>query len=179
VVDDYVGPKEVAQPENALAGVTWSIDGEHTALIELENTEDEAPYRFKVKVIAVFSFDFDIAVSQYKVSSGIQLPKYIAVNIVRILYAGAREHIAMMTARAPLGALMLQSVLFEPKDIEVGSIESPAEILSTIFRASPEELRAIEAKWEQSKGEVEPDAKGEGATPKRKLRRKAPPPLKQ
>lgn len=145
-VEDFDGG-DVITPTKVHAEVGYSLDGDHVALIRISSDNDAkvVPYRFSVAAIAVFNFDLAIALAEYKVPAK-SLPPVIAVNVARILFAGAREHIAMMTARATFGSTVLESVLLEPKDVKIGSEATPEEILRKVFQVDEEELIALKEK---------------------------------
>lgn len=145
--------------------ITWDTDGDHMASLSLESEESEAnvPYRFAVSVAAVFSFDIDVATKAYNPASAIELPSIISVNVARLLYSGAREHLAMMTARGPYGPAQLQSVLIEPSDLNISSTVKPSQILREIFRVPEDVVADIEKRAEEYKdSEEEAREKGPG-----------------
>lgn len=143
IVEDFQGPSAVPTAAKVVAEVTYSLTGEHLAYIEIESDNEAVgvPYRFAVTAVAGFSFDLDIARKEYKPQVIQALPPVLAVNLARILYAGAREHIAMMTARGTFGAAVLDSIMLEPHDVQIKS-DAPVEaILKEIFGATVDELR--------------------------------------
>jgi hypothetical protein len=97
-------------------------------------------YEFHVEVVALFGLDAALARKVYKASSTAGLVPVVAVNMSRILFASAREFLTMITARAPAPALILESVLLEPKDIDIASDLDPADILSKVFGAPEQEV---------------------------------------
>jgi hypothetical protein len=104
--------------------------------------ENKGSYAFDITALAVFTFDYEIAKKEYR-SEGLRLAQFIAANITRIVYSGARELLAAMTSRAPFGTAMLDSLLIEPKDISIGSEADPKIILREIFRVPPEEIEKL------------------------------------
>jgi hypothetical protein len=99
-------------------------------------------YSFDITAVAIFTFDYEIAKKEYR-SEGFKVAQFIAANITRIVYSGARELLAAMTARAPYGTAMLDSLLIEPKDISIGSDADPKVILSEIFHVPAEEIEKM------------------------------------
>ncbi|WP_448482223.1 hypothetical protein [Pseudoxanthomonas mexicana] len=155
VVEDYVGDGDDVVPTKVDCEVSWTLDGPHMVMVNIKSDHEEAdaPYRFSVTAASIFSFDREIAEREYKPKTASQLARYIAVNAARIVYAGAREQLAMMTARGPHGAAMLKSVLLEPSDVQVRSDAHPLEILRSVFGAGQEELDELETRASAGKRE--------------------------
>lgn len=121
------------------ATVSYFADGNHGAELHLESVEAEgAGYTFSVDVVAMFGIDVNRALETYRCSRK-ALPGVVSVNIARVLYSGARELLAMATARAPHGAVMIESVLVEPADVKIGSKEAVDVILREVFGVEDEE----------------------------------------
>jgi preprotein translocase subunit SecB len=113
--------------------VTYLRDGSHTAMLELKSNEGaNQAYIFALTVIGVFSFDLQVAKQTYTVPNE-SLPRTLAVNLSRLLYSGAREMLAQITARAPHGSAILESVLLEASDINIQLDGSAEEILPILF----------------------------------------------
>jgi|26BtaG_2_1085354.scaffolds.fasta_scaffold04210_6 preprotein translocase subunit SecB len=143
------------------AEVTWDIDGQHTASIAIKNRDDgTSPYRFNVIAAALFTFDLDIATEFYKPGKPQSLASIIAVNICRIVFSGAREQISMMTARGPVGPLMIESVVVEPSDIKISSTVEPQKILQKVFNVSNDAIKKIEARANELAADEAADKKG-------------------
>ncbi len=137
------------EPITALvdAKVNFELDGAHTAFVSISNDEaKKSPYRFKLDVVCQFEFDLERAKEVYRSQSNRFLPPFIAVNVARILYAGAREMLSMLTARAPYQAAILDSVMLEPDDVLIGSEVPAKEILIKVFLVEEKELDEVEAR---------------------------------
>lgn len=129
------------------AEVTWDMDKQHMVSLSVKNREDKGSlYRFNVVTAALFTFDLDVATQYYKPEKTQQLPAIIAVNVCRILFSGAREQIAMMTARGPRGSAMIEGVIIEPSDVKISSTVEPQRILLEVFNVPEETVKAIEKK---------------------------------
>ncbi len=123
-------PKPIST--SIVAEVQYALDGEHYALLTVENSaSDQSRYKFHIEVVAKFSFDLKSAKAAY--GDKPELPLYIAANVSRILYASARENIASLTSRAPLGTAMIESVMIEPNDVTISSDAPPKEMLRGLF----------------------------------------------
>lgn len=128
-------PSSGAQTSNVSARVVYQVDGRHTVELTVAAADTDAAgaaYAFKIEAMAVFSFNLDEALGAYKVERS-KLPNVMAVNMTRILYASAREYLALITSRAPHGSLMLESALIDESDVKIGSVESQAEVMSAVF----------------------------------------------
>lgn len=155
-------------PTSVKARVNYYQDGHHAAELQLESAGGEGcAYDFSVHAVATFGFDLERAKDAYKCTA-LALSKVVATNLIRVLYSGARELLATTTARAPHGAAMIESVLIEPADVQIGSEDPMVEILRTVFGVDEETLAKIEERANvESKGEAK-------AEPARKVRKKAP-----
>lgn len=130
------------------ASVEYDLDGEHLAYVTITNDpERPSPYKFSIFAMAQFSFDLERARDNYKPKHASVLPPIIAVNVCRILYAGARDMLSTFTARAPYQSAILDSVLLEPTDVRIRSEVAPAEILARLFGATPDDLAELEARF--------------------------------
>ncbi|MEA9575680.1 hypothetical protein [Xanthomonas campestris] len=122
---------DVALPVSVEAGVFYELDGRHFARITLTQEDEKYPYTVDIEAFVMFSMDSAGCAAAYKESFN---PGVIAANVARILYSGARELLAFVTARAPFGAVPIVSLLIEPPDVEVlFEDEKVEEILNTIF----------------------------------------------
>lgn len=149
-VEDFEAERNPAIPADVEADVNYSLQGEHLAFLRISSSDSSTvslPYRFSVTVVASFSFDLEIARREYTPKTAAGLAPILAVNVARILYAGAREQLAMMTARAPHGPAMLDSIMLEPRDVKIHSPGAkPDVVLQHVFGASDEELENIKAR---------------------------------
>lgn len=130
------------------ATVKYSANGNHFAYVEVAGKEGDpsSPYVFSVSVASAFSFDLEVARREYKPSTSQGLVPIIAVNVCRILYASAREYLSMITSRATFGTAVLESVLLEPKDVQIDSDLDPVEVIKQVFQATPDEVAAFESR---------------------------------
>lgn len=125
------------QPE-----VQYRDGDEHFAVVRIESTDaNRGIYNVAVEAVAGFGFDLEIARREYRPRVAPALATIIAVNVARIVYAGAREYIASMTARAPFGAALVESVLLEPGDVKITSEQPQAELLMSLFGATEDEVQ--------------------------------------
>ncbi len=116
-----------------VAKVAYQRDGTHFAMMDLKSKDDNgASLKFSLTVAAAFVFDLAVAKASYT-GPVEKLPGIIAANISRILYAGGREMVAMITARSPSGSAMLDSVLIEPADVSIESVDSYDVIMKEVF----------------------------------------------
>lgn len=128
------------------AEVRYSVDGGHLARVTVGSKDGEdSPYKFSLTAIASFSFDLDVAKREYRGVGTRGLVPMIAVNVSRILYASAREYLSMITARAPHGSAVLDSVLLEPSDVRIDAELDPPELIQTLFGATDEEVEEFRA----------------------------------
>lgn len=132
--------------------VRWDKDGDHMISVTVNSKDDgAASYKFNAIAIAGFSFDLDGAIAAYRPSSNVQLPSLIGVNVARVVFSGVREHIAMVTARGPTGAVFIESLIIEPSDLKIVSNEQPSTILREVFKATEEDVARIEARVAEKK----------------------------
>lgn len=119
------------------ATVTYHLDSPHSVELTLSNHDDSegAPYSFSVEAVAAFTFDLELARSAYRDSPVTALPMVLAVNVTRIVYSAARELLATLTARAPHGSVLIDSMLIGPEDVAIGSIEPQEKVLPVLFGA--------------------------------------------
>jgi hypothetical protein len=153
ISDDFEGPHvDHVSVADVDAEVKYNENGHHYAYIKIDGRnglQPAPPYRFSLTAVAGFTFDLEIAKQEYKAPPA-ALAQIIAVNVARILYAGAREQLAMMTARATYGSTMLESMMLEPKDVRVHSDESVETIMRNVFQVPEEDLAAIKARITES-----------------------------
>ncbi|MCK9539218.1 hypothetical protein [Dokdonella sp.] len=119
------------------ATVTYHLDSPHQVELTLSSQDDidGAAYSISVEAIAAFRFDLDQARAVYHDAPANALPMVLAVNVTRIVYSAARELLATLTARAPHGSVLIDSILIGPEDVTIGSVEPQDKILSTVFGA--------------------------------------------
>lgn len=118
-------------PAEVTAFVHYHEDGRHYAFLNLsqENEKEEYTYKFEIDAFAIFSFDLERAKDAYKTN----LPVAIAVNVARLLYGGARELLATVTARGPNGSATLDSAVIEPEDVQLRSDIKPEQLTAKLF----------------------------------------------
>lgn len=146
--------------------VIFYADGHHAAELHLDSAEaDGSAYSFAVHVVATFGLELANALQAYKCSAA-ALPPMVAVNVIRVLYSGARELLATATARGPHGAAMIESVLIEPGDVEIGSVEPMAKILHDVFGVDDGTLSSAPATGKASKTRKRSPPDTSPATPK-------------
>jgi hypothetical protein len=160
----YKSPEEI-EPSGAPARVRlvdatvrFVEDGSHLAIMRIANEESAGPgdYTFDVEVVAVFGLNAALARTVYKAANTAGLVPVVAVNMSRILFASAREFLTMITARAPGPALVLDSVLLEPKDIAIASDLPPPEMLAKVFGAPEAEVVEFHERWATALGDEPP-----------------------
>lgn len=128
--------------------INYRVAGESVAYLRM-CTDDAslAPYRMRLVAVAAFNIDHDRVRDAYPNQTAAGLSVMAATNVARIVYASAREQVAMLTARAPHGSMVIQSVLIEPGDVAIDSpSDEPDEVLRHLFGASDEELGAIRSR---------------------------------
>lgn len=139
------------------ARVNYDLDGSHFAWLKLSSGDEPTRgYDFELEAVATFRFDLEIAANAYKASNE-NLPRILAVNIVRMLYASAREMLAVLTARAPYGSVVIEGVLIEPDDVTIGSEVKPEIVLRELFKIEATPAQALP---QIPKGERKPKARG-------------------
>lgn len=131
-------------PTRVQARVIYYADGHHGAELHLESAAEEALYTFSVHVAATFRFDLQRALAAYRCTPQ-ALPGFVAANIVRVLYSGARELLATTTARGPHGPALIESVLIEPSDVSIGSMEPIELVMQKAFGVVPPQEEAAPA----------------------------------
>lgn len=157
--DDFSGDSSEPIAATVEASVEYDLDGSHVAYVTIANDPEKAsPYKFSIFAMAQFSFDLERAKENYKPKHVGILPPIIAVNVCRILYAGARDLLATFTARAPYQSAILDSVLLEPTDVQIKSEVPPKEIIQKLFGATEEDMAALTASI-NSKGKQAAEAK--------------------
>lgn len=129
--DEAAATAGAAIPTQLQARVIYYADGHHGAELRLESAA-AGPYTFAVQVAATFRFDLQRALEAYRCQAQV-LPGIVAANIVRVLYSGARELLATTTARGPHGPALIESVLIEPSDVSIGSVEPMDMVMQQAF----------------------------------------------
>lgn len=147
------------------ATVRFVEDGSHLAIMRIANEESAGPgdYTFDVEVVAVFGLNAALARTVYKAANTAGLVPVVAVNMSRILFASAREFLTMVTARAPGPALVIDSVLLEPKDIAIASDLPPPDMLAKVFGAPEAEVVEFRERWAAALGDESPEPESTGA----------------
>jgi hypothetical protein len=116
------------------ARVSYSRDGEHSALLSVRSTKkDEVrKFDFEIDAFAKFRMDLDGARLIYRNE---RYPITAAVNVARIVYSGARELLSTVTARSPYSTLNIESVLLNAEDVVVdfGDEGAPVEFAKEYF----------------------------------------------
>ena len=121
--------------------VGFLTSGDHFVKLTISSSSaTSSAYRFSITALAAFGFDLERAVADYKPRTRGALPPIIAVNMARIVYAGAREYMAMMTSRSTYGAAVLESLILEPSDVHISSDATVEETLKTVFGVQDDEL---------------------------------------
>jgi len=142
-------------PVEIHAFVTFREKGNHFAFLSLEqkNENGECPFSLDVTVFCAFDINMDIARKTYPPTN---MSSYIAVNIARILYSGAREVISTTTARSPNGSANIESVLIEKEDVDVAfeGAGEQAEIIERIFGLAQSNSEKVTAKDRRSQSKV-------------------------
>jgi len=118
--------------------VRYEDNGDHTAILSLKNSKEVGvAFDFEIQVFAKFSIDNDLALAAYKE----RFPVLAAVDVARILFSGARELLATVSARSPHGVLSIPSMILQPSDVNI-TFESPPEALvPALFGVPFESLR--------------------------------------
>jgi len=126
-------------PVTIKAGVTYDADGRHFGHLMLRQLDDSYPYVVEIDAFCLFSIDTEGCKALKRPFN----PSSVAVNVISILYSGARELLAFVTARTPYGAALLDTSIIEASDVAIGFEEDKvAEILSNIFGMSDEQITA-------------------------------------
>lgn len=120
------------------AQVVYYTEGLHAAEVHIESRQPDAAYAFSVHAVAAFGLDLELALAAYKCPPEI-LPRIVAANVSRVLYSGARELLATATARGPHGPAMIESVLIEPADVIVGSVEPMEDVMRAVFKVAADD----------------------------------------
>lgn len=123
--------------------VRFNAAGEHIVVMKVRSSDqNRSAYEVSVEAMAEFDFDLEIARREYKPRIAPALSTIIAVNIARIVYASAREYLAMLTSRAPFGSAQIESVLLEPSDVRISSDVPQRQLLVSLFGATEDEVEA-------------------------------------
>lgn len=113
------------------ASVLYCADAQHVARIFVSQDDDSSgkPYTLQVEGYAVFTFEKHLATQTWKKNAAAG----VAINAVSILFSGIREAVANATARGPFGSMYLESMIFEPDEIEIDFEQHPKELLPALF----------------------------------------------
>lgn len=131
-------------PVGIQAFVTFREEGRHFAFLALkqDNEDGKHPFKLEITVFCAFEINMELARKTYPQAN---ISSYIAVNVARILYSGAREVISTTTSRSPHGAANIESVLIERDDVEIdfeGEGEQ-ADVINRIFGSGQIEVEKI------------------------------------
>lgn len=144
-------------PIDVSATVLYDSDGTHFAYLSIEQKDDTFPYLVEIDAFASFSIDVDGCRQAYKTAFN---PEVVAVNIVRILYSGAREMLGLLTSRGPHGGANLPSVMIEPSDVNIEFERDKLDvILAKSFGFTPEAIQTTLAMLKQAHVAQAEDAK--------------------
>ncbi len=134
-------PSDISEERSAIklsAEVRYELDGDHMVNIQIDSTDQpDRSFDFSLEAIAIFQVDLDAAREAYK-GSPLRMPVSIAVNVVRLLYSSAREMLSMYSSRSPIGPILVESILIEPKDVAIRSNAKPEDILREVFKVDTE-----------------------------------------
>jgi preprotein translocase subunit SecB len=119
-------------------GVRYEDSGDHTAILNLKNSKEVGvAFDFEVQVFAKFSIDNELALAAYKE----RFPVLAAVDVARILFSGARELLATVSARSPHGALSIPSMILQPSDVNITFESAPEKLVPALFGVPFESLK--------------------------------------
>jgi len=136
---DTVASALIESQVSVRARVSYKEDGEHTVIVSITHDETQTPraYDFAVEVFARFAIDNGIAREVYK---GERFPVDAAIDVSRVLFSGARELLATVSARSPYGALSLPSVILGLPDVSIRFERDPADLVPALFGVPFESL---------------------------------------
>jgi hypothetical protein len=125
------------------AHVLYDSDGIHFAFLSIKQEEDSYPYQVEIDAFTTFKIDVEGCRQAYKAAFN---PPVVAVNVIRILYSGAREIFGLLTARGPHGPANLPAIMIEPGDVKLEFERGKlAQILAESFGYPPEDVeRALQ-----------------------------------
>lgn len=154
-------------PISVTSMITYAKHGRHFAMLFLNQDSDEYAYAFKINVCASFQLDIEACRANYKEFN----PAVIGVNVVRLLYASAREMLALVSARGPHGTANLPSILIEPRDVLIDFADGERdEVLVKFFDFTPVQLRELDEAIDRRKAEVSRKPRKNGAKAKKKIK---------
>ncbi|MCC5070827.1 hypothetical protein [Xanthomonas campestris] len=154
-------------PVSVRAQVLYDSDLSHMASLSIEQNDETQPYVVSIQVLTSFRIDIERCREAYK---ALPNPEMVAVNIARILYASAREILAMVSARAPYGSAMLPGMTIEASDVDIKFETGKVDfILEHAFGLDPHRIQALrqQALAKKSESEVAEEA------PKKKVKKLA------
>lgn len=168
--EDFEGENEDPVKCQIEAEVSFSKSGDHSAFVSIKSDADDelCAYNFHVLAMGSFSFDAALARTLERYGKPQTVVPQIAVNICKMLYASAKEHLASMTGRAPVGSVFLETINITIEDLEINSNGmSPTELIQNCFAATDEEVAAF-AEDIASRQRQYAESKKSGATAKPK-----------
>lgn len=149
--------------------VSYDGDGIHFAALTIQQDSKEYAYSLKIQVFTSFRIDADAARDMFSPYN----PAVVGVNVIRILYSGAREMLAVVSSRAPYGAAVLPTLFIESSDITLEMEEARrAEILARDFLFTEEQIAYLNEALTARKAEKEKRPKA-----KKPSRKKVPGPV--
>ena len=113
-------------PISLIANVAYAADGDHAAFLEIRQENKKFPYVIELQVFSLFRLDSEGCKEAYKEHFN---PATVAANVARMLYSGAREMLATVSARSPYGPANIPSLIIEPSDIEIEFEDDAFEIV--------------------------------------------------
>lgn len=150
-------------PISVSAMVTYASSGHHFAMLFLTQDSDDYAYTVDIRLYGSFRLDVNECRAAYKEFN----PAVIAVNVVRLLYASAREMLAFVSARGPHGTANLPSVLIEPRDVRIDFADGQRdEVLLNFFDFTQEQIEELDEAIARRKAEKAKKAKKGGGKPK-------------
>ncbi|WP_215811988.1 hypothetical protein [Xanthomonas citri] len=135
---------EAPLPVTVKAQVLYDSDLSHLAYLTIEQNDENKPYVVSIQALTTFRIDVESCRETYR---GGPNPELVAVNIARILYAGARELLAMVSSRSPYGSALLPGMTIEPSDVEIMFENGKVDyILEHSFGLDPEKIQAARSR---------------------------------
>ncbi len=135
--------KDVGEPLpiEVVASVFYHADGEHYAMLSVNQKDSTLPYVIEVSAFATFTVDPIGCRDMYKASFN---PVVIGVNVARMTYSSVRDLIASITARAPYETAQIASIIIEPSDVSLNFETGQQDaILRAFFGVSDDDLKAM------------------------------------
>lgn len=128
-------------PISISAMTTYESGGHHFAMLFLTQDSEDYAYTVDIRLYASFRLDVDECRVAYKEFN----PAVIAVNVVRLLYASAREMLAFVSARGPHGTANLPSLLIEPRDVRIDFADGKRdEVLLKFFDFTQDQIKELD-----------------------------------